>query len=188
MVLRERIELSTSPLPRECSTTELPQLARPARRGRRARCRPMGRPRRCRGASCGALCATVAPGAQASSPEEIAADETPRISRAQSLPPGFAPPRPRPALVDRDAFRPPLRRFRAILRSGMIAPCPTDPNRPLPAPPLGTSAPSASPPSCAPTCAAARTRPAAARPKRELAATSRRRTIDFRADPTVRRP
>jgi hypothetical protein len=25
MVLRERIELSTSPLPRECSTTELPQ-------------------------------------------------------------------------------------------------------------------------------------------------------------------
>ena len=30
MVLRERIELSTSPLPRECSTTELPQ-----RRGRR---------------------------------------------------------------------------------------------------------------------------------------------------------
>jgi hypothetical protein len=25
-VLRERIELSTSPLPRECSTTELPQL------------------------------------------------------------------------------------------------------------------------------------------------------------------
>ncbi len=29
MVLRERIELSTSPLPRECSTTELPQ-----RRGR----------------------------------------------------------------------------------------------------------------------------------------------------------
>lgn len=26
MVLRERIELSTSPLPRECSTTELPQL------------------------------------------------------------------------------------------------------------------------------------------------------------------
>ena len=27
MVLRERIELSTSPLPRECSTTELPQLA-----------------------------------------------------------------------------------------------------------------------------------------------------------------
>ena len=27
MVLRERIELSTSPLPRECSTTELPQPA-----------------------------------------------------------------------------------------------------------------------------------------------------------------
>ncbi len=27
MVLRERIELSTSPLPRECSTTELPQLS-----------------------------------------------------------------------------------------------------------------------------------------------------------------
>ena len=27
MVLRERIELSTSPLPRECSTTELPQQA-----------------------------------------------------------------------------------------------------------------------------------------------------------------
>ena len=27
MVLRERIELSTSPLPRECSTTELPQRA-----------------------------------------------------------------------------------------------------------------------------------------------------------------
>jgi hypothetical protein len=26
MVLRERIELSTSPLPMECSTTELPQL------------------------------------------------------------------------------------------------------------------------------------------------------------------
>ena len=25
MVLRERIELSTSPLPMECSTTELPQ-------------------------------------------------------------------------------------------------------------------------------------------------------------------
>lgn len=25
LVLRERIELSTSPLPRECSTTELPQ-------------------------------------------------------------------------------------------------------------------------------------------------------------------
>ncbi len=25
MVLRKRIELSTSPLPRECSTTELPQ-------------------------------------------------------------------------------------------------------------------------------------------------------------------
>jgi hypothetical protein len=25
MVLRERIELSASPLPRECSTTELPQ-------------------------------------------------------------------------------------------------------------------------------------------------------------------
>jgi hypothetical protein len=25
MVLRERIELPTSPLPRECSTTELPQ-------------------------------------------------------------------------------------------------------------------------------------------------------------------
>ena len=25
-MLRERIELSTSPLPRECSTTELPQL------------------------------------------------------------------------------------------------------------------------------------------------------------------
>ena len=31
MVLRERIELSTSPLPRECSTTELPQL-NPCRR------------------------------------------------------------------------------------------------------------------------------------------------------------
>ena len=30
MVLRERIELSTSPLPRECSTTELPQLISPA--------------------------------------------------------------------------------------------------------------------------------------------------------------
>ena len=29
MVLRERIELSTSPLPRECSTTELPQLTPP---------------------------------------------------------------------------------------------------------------------------------------------------------------
>src|SRR6185295_8437957 len=28
MVLRERIELSTSPLPRECSTTELPQPMR----------------------------------------------------------------------------------------------------------------------------------------------------------------
>jgi hypothetical protein len=28
MVLRERIELSASPLPRECSTTELPQLSR----------------------------------------------------------------------------------------------------------------------------------------------------------------
>ena len=28
MVLRERIELSTSPLPRECSTTELPQPVR----------------------------------------------------------------------------------------------------------------------------------------------------------------
>ena len=28
MVLRERIELSTSPLPRECSTTELPQHRR----------------------------------------------------------------------------------------------------------------------------------------------------------------
>jgi hypothetical protein len=28
LVLRERIELSASPLPRECSTTELPQLAR----------------------------------------------------------------------------------------------------------------------------------------------------------------
>jgi hypothetical protein len=27
LVLRERIELSTSPLPRECSTTELPQLS-----------------------------------------------------------------------------------------------------------------------------------------------------------------
>ena len=27
LVLLERIELSTSPLPRECSTTELPQLA-----------------------------------------------------------------------------------------------------------------------------------------------------------------
>ena len=27
VVLRERIELSTSPLPRECSTTELPQPA-----------------------------------------------------------------------------------------------------------------------------------------------------------------
>src|SRR5271166_6481423 len=27
LVLRERIELSTSPLPRECSTTELPQRA-----------------------------------------------------------------------------------------------------------------------------------------------------------------
>jgi hypothetical protein len=26
LVLRERIELSTSPLPMECSTTELPQL------------------------------------------------------------------------------------------------------------------------------------------------------------------
>ena len=28
LVLRERIELSASPLPRECSTTELPQLSR----------------------------------------------------------------------------------------------------------------------------------------------------------------
>ncbi len=27
LVLRGRIELPTSPLPRECSTTELPQLA-----------------------------------------------------------------------------------------------------------------------------------------------------------------
>ena len=27
LVLRERIELSASPLPRECSTTELPQLS-----------------------------------------------------------------------------------------------------------------------------------------------------------------
>jgi hypothetical protein len=30
MVLQERIELSTSPLPRECSTTELLQQRRPA--------------------------------------------------------------------------------------------------------------------------------------------------------------
>src|SRR5215470_4591952 len=38
MVLRERIELSTSPLPRECSTTELPQRA-----GRRRKSgRPLG--------------------------------------------------------------------------------------------------------------------------------------------------
>ncbi len=29
MVLRKRIELSTSPLPRECSTTELPQHLTP---------------------------------------------------------------------------------------------------------------------------------------------------------------
>ena len=44
MVLRERIELSTSPLPRECSTTELPQRrvmgrldnGRAARKGDRA--------------------------------------------------------------------------------------------------------------------------------------------------------
>ena len=34
MVLRERIELSTSPLPRECSTTELPQLKRRPTRSR----------------------------------------------------------------------------------------------------------------------------------------------------------
>ncbi len=32
MVLRKRIELSTSPLPRECSTTELPQHLSPKRR------------------------------------------------------------------------------------------------------------------------------------------------------------
>ena len=33
MVLQERIELSTSPLPRECSTTELPQHAFGRRKG-----------------------------------------------------------------------------------------------------------------------------------------------------------
>ena len=37
MVLRERIELSTSPLPRECSTTELPQQAGVGPGSRRAR-------------------------------------------------------------------------------------------------------------------------------------------------------
>ena len=37
MVLQERIELSTSPLPRECSTTELLQ-----RRGRELKCTQRG--------------------------------------------------------------------------------------------------------------------------------------------------
>ena len=35
LVLRERIELSTSPLPRECSTTELPQQAGRLERARK---------------------------------------------------------------------------------------------------------------------------------------------------------
>jgi hypothetical protein len=39
-VLRERIELSTSPLPRECSTTELPQRAG---RSGNAKRKPLGR-------------------------------------------------------------------------------------------------------------------------------------------------
>ena len=36
MVLRDRIELSTSPLPMECSTTELPQQLRRKAHGLRA--------------------------------------------------------------------------------------------------------------------------------------------------------
>ncbi len=63
LVLRERIELSTSPLPRECSTTELPQRA--GRLGC-AKLRPRQAPRSCHrgGASasahrCPAACAPV---------------------------------------------------------------------------------------------------------------------------------
>src|SRR5689334_22428675 len=56
LVLPDRIELSTSPLPRECSTTELRQQARdhhkenrPGRRGAGGRFLPQGPPRRKQG-------------------------------------------------------------------------------------------------------------------------------------------
>ena len=47
MVLRDRIELSTSPLPMECSTTELPQLELRYRAGRSEN--PAAARYRCRG-------------------------------------------------------------------------------------------------------------------------------------------